>query len=154
TERSLLAASRLGIDILEVAGAGGRLRAINVDRPSRGRCVTNAAAFAPVDQVLRVGGHGGEVGIHPATEVGQHSIVVVRLRRTLPIGAVWHARYISADDDADAARGNGADGYRGTRRNQDPVIAGNIRHLGTSAFGISSPADVDDVAVAKSHAAE
>src|SRR3712207_4896874 len=97
TERSLLA-TLLRADFLQVAGARRFLGPIDTDGPRRGCGVDDCATLAPVDEILRVGDHGGEIAVHRAAVVRHVLVVVVRLGLALPVRAVRDARKRAADD--------------------------------------------------------
>src|SRR5688572_4137473 len=96
TERSSLVLLRA--DVLEALGAGRLSLAVDTDRLARGQIVADTAAFAPVDEVLRVGDHGGEVAVHRAAEIGDRAVVEIGLRADVPVRAARNRGPSAADN--------------------------------------------------------
>src|SRR4029453_6474156 len=146
TERSSLAS--LGAGVLEALAARWRRSSVILDGFGGGCSIDDAAAFTPVDQIHGIGDHGGQVGVHPATEVRHCTVLEIRLGRIAPIGASRDLGTSPAHDYAHSSRLDFSCRNRSARLDHHAILAGYDCDLVPRSRSVSA-VDVDGIAIAK-----
>src|SRR3990170_6093406 len=77
----------LRADVLQALRPGRFGAAVGLNRLGRSRRVDDAAAFATVDEILGIGDHCRQIGVHAATVVRHAPVGEIGLRLLAPIGA-------------------------------------------------------------------